>query len=338
MVSVVELEERTLLDTALPIVPPALYFEPAPATAVVGDILTVRLQVDAGQAQVTGGQASIDFDPTVLQVVNAAGQPVGEQEDALAPGSTFGRVLLNRADNARGTIAFAAGTLDGAASGQLTLATIRFRALRTTDSLGTALAFVNTAGRPTSLAAGSADVLNTRANGTVYVVPGQMLSGLLRLHRAAAAPDPSRVTGLVVKLWEAGAGPSPGSAPTAAPLRVVSTTTDQSDALSVGIPELAAGNYDVQVKAAHALSVLRRHVTFPLTGPVDFCTAREGDADENEVVSILDFSILAATFNQLKGQPGFDGRADFDHNGMVTILDFSSLAASFGLQGPLSCP
>jgi len=60
---------------------------------------------------------------------------------------------------------------------------------------------------------------------------------------------------------------------------------------------------------------------------------REGDSDDNNRVDIVDFSILAMTFNRAEGAEGFDPRADFNCDGAVNILDFSLLAENFNQGG-----
>ena len=57
---------------------------------------------------------------------------------------------------------------------------------------------------------------------------------------------------------------------------------------------------------------------------------REGDADGNGLVNIIDFSILATAFGKLSGQAGFNIAADFNNDGIINITDFSPLATSFG--------
>ncbi len=103
-------------------------------------------------------------------------------------------------------------------------------------------------------------------------------------------------------------------------------TTDRSGYFT--ITALATGNYDICVKNSHALST-KTNVTL-VTGlnQVELGTLREGDSNNDDKVSIIDFSILAAGFS-----PGYDARADFNQDGQVTIIDFSRLASNFGLRG-----
>jgi hypothetical protein len=65
---------------------------------------------------------------------------------------------------------------------------------------------------------------------------------------------------------------------------------------------------------------------------MDFGTLREGDADGNNCVNILDFSILRSNY----GQAGTN--ADFNQDGWVSILDFSLLRSSFATCGDIVVP
>jgi hypothetical protein len=66
---------------------------------------------------------------------------------------------------------------------------------------------------------------------------------------------------------------------------------------------------------------------------VNFGTLREGDANNDNCVLLVDFSILVSTFGKCTGNAGFDGRADFDGSGCVVLVDFSLLATNFSQCG-----
>jgi hypothetical protein len=53
------------------------------------------------------------------------------------------------------------------------------------------------------------------------------------------------------------------------------------------------------------------------------------DVNGDGVVSLADFSLLAASFNRVLGQLGYDARADFNADNAVTLADFSMLASNF---------
>lgn len=57
---------------------------------------------------------------------------------------------------------------------------------------------------------------------------------------------------------------------------------------------------------------------------------RAGDADDNGLVNILDFSILATAFGKASGEVGYTFAVDFNKDDIINISDFALLAASFG--------
>ncbi len=71
--------------------------------------------------------------------------------------------------------------------------------------------------------------------------------------------------------------------------------------------------------------------------PVDFCTLFEGDASNDNRVSGVDFSILAAHYNACVGSGNFDARADFTDDGCIRGADFSLLASNYNRMGPVAC-
>ena len=59
-----------------------------------------------------------------------------------------------------------------------------------------------------------------------------------------------------------------------------------------------------------------------------------GDVNNDDVVDLLDFSVLRTTFGRCAGDTGYDGRADLNGDGCIDLLDFSLLRTSFGQFGP----
>jgi len=73
----------------------------------------------------------------------------------------------------------------------------------------------------------------------------------------------------------------------------------------------------------------------PAAGPIDVGTLLEGDANRDEKVDILDFSLLAMAFNARAGDRRYNPLTDFNDDGKVDILDFSLLATNFNRRGPV---
>ncbi len=113
-------------------------------------------------------------------------------------------------------------------------------------------------------------------------------------------------------------------------------STDQSGYFTT-TAMVVTGTYDLRVKGTHTLS---RKVTGKSlvngSNTIDWATAgdlKEGDADGSNQVTILDFSILRATFGKQLSDAGFDPRADFDQDTVITIRDFSLLRTNFNQSG-----
>jgi len=99
------------------------------------ELLLLDLLADAGAQPVNGVELALEFDPALLEVVDAAGEPA-EAIDG-DPGA-FGRVLRNVVDNAGGRIEYDAGQElppGSPPTGTFRVASVRFK-VRTTPGLG----------------------------------------------------------------------------------------------------------------------------------------------------------------------------------------------------------
>ncbi len=102
---------------------------PATKQVKVGETFAVEVQINSGSQKVDAAQASLSFDPKLLQVVDAAGAPA----TAIEAGSSLPTGLQNKVDNAGGTVDYAAGASFEAGkepTGTFTVATVRFKALQ----------------------------------------------------------------------------------------------------------------------------------------------------------------------------------------------------------------
>lgn len=73
-------------------------------------------------------------------------------------------------------------------------------------------------------------------------------------------------------------------------------------------------------------------------GATVIATLPPGDANDDNLVDISDFSILASAFGTSTGDPAFNVDADFSCDGVIDITDFGLLADSFGSSGDPWCP
>ncbi len=137
------------------------------------------------------------------------------------------------------------------------------------------------------------------------------LVGTVTLQGRPAAPGPRWITALRVKIGDI----------------VHSVVTDDSGRFA--IDGLQPGVFDISVKNDRSLSRLIGGVTLSSgTTELDFGLLLEGDANNDDLVNISDFSVLATGF-----YPAHDERADFNRDGLVNINDFSLLAVNFGTRG-----
>jgi hypothetical protein len=133
-------------------------------------------------------------------------------------------------------------------------------------------------------------------------------------------------------------------------------TTDANGYFTVAV-DLPPGTYNWRFKNDRALASSGRArfermtlgiLQIPLPGAakspnlptaVELGVQRAGDANDDNTVDVLDFNTLKGTFGLVRGQPGFDPRADFDRDNVVDVLDFNLLKGNFGRPGAApNCP
>ena len=115
----------------------------------------------------------------------------------------------------------------------------------------------------------------------------------------------------------------------------INATTNNTGVFT--ITEVDAGKYDIGIKNWTCLSEKVTNVTLnagALT-VVDFGTTREGDADGNDAVTGMDFSLLTGAFGSTPAAPNWNANCDFDRNNAITGMDFSLLTGNFGKTGDL---
>ncbi len=111
------------------------------------------------------------------------------------------------------------------------------------------------------------------------------------------------------------------------PIQTRSITTDSGG--NYTLTGITPGTYDLTAKSPNSLRAKNEAVTViegQTTTNIDF-SLLEGDCDKNNVVSMMDFSILRATYGTS------DPRADFNGNGQVDLTDLSILRSNYGKSG-----
>lgn len=154
--------------------------------------------------------------------------------------------------------------------------------------------------------------------------PDIIVSGSIQLGGRPAAPHASWVSSYTLQIQ-----PASGGAVT-----TVTVTTNNAGMFTHNLgTSLPPGQYELWIKSAKSLGQ-RLTVTLTAgTNTANFGTLREGDANNDNRVTLTDFSILAASFNRTQGAAGYDARADFNGDNAVSLADFSMLASSFNALG-----
>jgi hypothetical protein len=96
---------------------------------------------------------------------------------------------------------------------------------------------------------------------------------------------------------------------------------------------LPTGSATIRVKHGQSLAVVQVATLNAGANSVNFGMLRAGDVNNDNAVTLSDFSLLAITFNRTSGQAGYDARADLNGDSAVTLADFSLLASNFNQTG-----
>lgn len=158
-----------LLEVGAAAGPVGLRLAPSSAQAAVGQVIVLEVIAEAGTQAVDAVEVYLDYDPALLQAVDAAGAPA----DTVEPGAALGRTLLNRVDAARGWADYIAASAGGtAASGQFVVARLRLEALAAGQST---VRFSFSDWRPTDVLAAGESALGAVAAAQVTAGGGQAL-------------------------------------------------------------------------------------------------------------------------------------------------------------------
>ena len=179
----------------------SIRLSPPSTIAHLAEPFDVQLEVFAGHQVVDRVHAFVDFDPAVLQVVDAQGNPASEVE----AGGPMTNVILNAVDNASGRIGLVSEGRPPRWS--LPVANVHFKPVAV--SAGTAIGFSLTAPGISDLLLDSQTVLQRTRDASVAVLPSVFLAGQAEMQRQAAAPDPTWSVPLQLQLARSGStGPA----------------------------------------------------------------------------------------------------------------------------------
>jgi hypothetical protein len=110
-------------------------------------------------------------------------------------------------------------------------------------------------------------------------------------------------------------------------------STDASGYFTVSVTGLN-GVFDWRVKGPKYLA---NSGSVALTGTsitqANLGLMRAGDANNDNLVNVLDFNILKATFGKSSTDAGYDDRADFTGERVINIQDYNLIKLNFGTGG-----
>lgn len=303
---------------------PSLTLSPSSNSVNVNSNFNVNILLDTSGNLVSAAQiASLHFDPTVLQVIDADSTTTGVQ---IARGSitNFEMSLINTVDNTAGTITYAAGTISNDYNGSGTLAVINFKSLNK-PATSSAVTFDFTPGSRllTSVTdANGNNILSTVVNGA-YTVTNNIT---VNLNLALSAGTNFATSGTIFAICPAGSSAATSSnicGTSTAIFQKTDVSTDASGNATFTFTTSATGNYDYKI---HANGYLVKAITnTPLSNPLtlSFGALKAGDLDGDNTVTAADFIAFRVKFLTS------DIISDFDHDGKVTASDFVTFRKNY---------
>jgi len=298
-----------------------LSLAPGFVEAAVGEVFAVDVMAESRSQPFDTVQVYLDFDPALLQCVDAAGNPITETVP-ISP--TL--VLQNEVDNEAGQVNYAARVSFGLPplTGRVQVIRLYFRPIAATPPQGTPLEFNWTTPRRTDVLSGITSVLG-RIGETLVRVAGDPAT-----IRASVAlqgrPTPPH------QRWEIPLTVELRSPTTDTTLQVFGLRTDNRGRFT--IEGVVPGTYDLRVKGMHTLA--NRWSELELVAgdnAVNMGELLEGDADNDNDVDGTDASLVNLAFGSVPGDANWDPRADFNEDGVVNGVDMALLAANFGQVG-----
>lgn len=159
---------------------------------------------------------------------------------------------------------------------------------------------------------------------TVTVTPSSaVLSGHIEWQGRPAQADPSR--SLPITLEFVGTGTTGISL-------TRSAVTDQNGNFSVAM--VPAGSYDVYIKQVHTLRAkISTSFGSSDSATLPTVTLLEGDVDNNNVVDLIDWSVLVTNYTKCVGSVGYNAGANLNERGCVDLNDVTLLIANYGKMG-----
>ncbi|MEH0153894.1 T9SS type A sorting domain-containing protein [Limibacter armeniacum] len=291
-----------------------LSISPSDVEVFSGQTFTVNVFANSGAQPFNAAEVHLKYDPTYLSVQSANDE--GNLNTLLIP-LTF--------DNGVGTVDYAAGVLGGEVSGDILLFTLTFEAVAPISSPGTLLTFNDrSVTLKNDIAINGISILEQTIGSSVVINNTAELNLQLNLQGRGENSTPSQMAVPVnVKLYNENDN--------SLAYEFSNVVADGTGMVSVN--GISPGGYMMTVKNHHTLQQAQSVMLNTGANNVTSEMLREGDANNDNMVSILDFSILAAAFSTELGDLGFNGNTDFNEDDQITLPDFSLLALNFSEVG-----
>lgn len=273
---------------------------PATQTLVLGESTTVEITIAA--EEMFGFQFIVAYDTARLTATSAALDD-GWFDGSFSPWN-------GTIDDAAGTVKFASSLERGQTppTGQGVVARITFRG----DAHGVAdLAFSNV--KLVRFVGGE--------QGTEIITPVTETPGTIVVQGLGDVTGTVRLQGRSDH-----AGATVG-------LDGLSVTTGADGSYS--LTDIAQGTYTVTVEMPRYLDASRSGVTVTagMTTTLPQVLLLGGDADDNDVIDILDATIIGNNFGRTEG---LDVRADINNDGEVDVIDLVLMGGNYGETSPVS--
>lgn len=119
----------------------------------------------------------------------------------------------------------------------------------------------------------------------------------------------------------------------------VGATEKLGDSAVITIPAVLCGNYDITARSNHTLTNVRRATTVLLPNTsVDLGTLLEGNADNDQAISLSDHALLSTCWQSLVSDLDFNHNADFNRDGQIDILDLYLMVSNWLESDPVEIP
>jgi len=99
------------------------------------------------------------------------------------------------------------------------------------------------------------------------------------------------------------------------------------------VSDVELGEYAISIHVEKCLTRVANANLSRGNNPIVFPQLQTGDANQDNVINIEDFTILLSSYNQSPQSTNYDTRADFNEDGVVNLFDFSLMLTNYNRKG-----